>query len=177
MGDLEEWELDEWTWSEERRIKFDVVCDGQDVVNEPYPSGFYRIHRYADNVYLVSLLLSYGANINQLSCTGDTPLMYAICSPDRNIRAVEYLLDSGADPNIANNRGSDAFDYVLDMGGVNMVMMFLRRGLGTLFTRRLPRYAWKHANIVIFCLPKYFSRFHKSCWLPLDCVRLLLTNI
>lgn len=44
-----------------------------------------------------------------ISYSGFTPLHYAILRED--IGVVTFLLDSGADPNIENNRGHTPIDY------------------------------------------------------------------
>jgi uncharacterized protein len=66
---------------------------------------------------MVSLLLSYGANVNARSSSldrdsGATALMLAARSGD--IQIAQMLLDNGADPNLKNKKGLNALDYARD---------------------------------------------------------------
>lgn len=54
-------------------------------------------------------LISRGADINKRNAEGRTPLCLAII--ENLDEAIQFLLDKGADPYIADNRGFDACDY------------------------------------------------------------------
>jgi hypothetical protein len=166
----------EWEIYEEERIRQAMEFHGPNFVNYVYIGGRRKLHSCATSAYLIRLLLSYGANINQQTNTGCTPLMYSIHTRHCNIQAVECLLDSGADPDITNKDGDTAFDYAL-LGSDDIILLFLRRGIASVFRKELPYWMWKHVYVFIFCVPLCLPRFHKSCWLPLDCIRLLSTYL
>jgi hypothetical protein len=60
----------------------------------------------------VRLLLDAGADVNGLTGSSWSPLLIAI--QNRYYRLAMFLLDRGADPNLANNRG---LDTTLHRGG------------------------------------------------------------
>ena len=52
---------------------------------------------------LLRLLLQHGANVHTRNYKGNTPLWIAACF--RNTECMAELLNAGADPNAANNKG------------------------------------------------------------------------
>lgn len=58
---------------------------------------------------LVYWLVSRGAEINCIDLFGNTPLMIASCR--RDLRTVELLVGTGADPMLQNVDGMTAFDF------------------------------------------------------------------
>lgn len=72
---------------------------------------------------LTELLVSYGANVNQASCDGITPLMHALNYPSDIPNAsegarnyVHLLLESGANPNAVDDYGFSALFYGITSG-------------------------------------------------------------
>jgi ankyrin repeat protein len=63
-----------------------------------------------DRIAMMELLVSCGANVNA-DWNGDFPIVFAPCET-MDSRALEWLLDHGADPN-RNARGGTALDYLL----------------------------------------------------------------
>lgn len=163
----------EWEMDEEERIRQGVAFNGPGFVNRVYRGGECRMHAYATSAYLIRLLLSYGANINQIDNNGCTPLMHCVISVHSNPRAIECLLDNGADPDLKDKHGNTAFVRVAAYEELDVVLLFLRRNIGGSLLSELPSGVWKHSYLFLFCVPLFVRRFHKSCWLPLDCVRLL----
>lgn len=64
-----------------------------------------------DNVAIITLLLSYGADPNFKSLNGQTPLMAAAIS--NNIDAVRLLLENGADPELSDSKQKKASNYLM----------------------------------------------------------------
>ncbi|MBI3589787.1 MAG: ankyrin repeat domain-containing protein [Candidatus Melainabacteria bacterium] len=62
------------------------------------------------NIGIINLLLKHGANIN--GGDGFTPLMEAAIQANKEI--VELLLSNGADPNLKDNEGHTALDFIKD---------------------------------------------------------------
>lgn len=60
----------------------------------------------------IYLLLDNGATINRQDKTGETVLMRA--AKGCGVGAVELMLGSGANPDLANKRGERAYDYALE---------------------------------------------------------------
>ncbi len=70
--------------------KIDIVCDGE----TPLYAAVIK-----NNIEIVKILLKYGANINYITKDGSTAYEAAIYNGYDNL--AEYLLKSGADPNLA----------------------------------------------------------------------------
>lgn len=62
------------------------------------------------NLHIARNLLEEGADPNQISKTGATPIIDAVINND--FSAVQLLLNHGANPLIPTSRGLNAFDYV-----------------------------------------------------------------
>lgn len=167
----------EWEMYEEEYIKQSINYRGPDIIHRRDPLGDSFIHTYASSLYLTRLLLSYGANVNEIGFNNMTPLMDSILSTHVNTRAVQFLLDSGADPNIINNHGMSACDYALSVyeEDRDITMLFLRRNLITPLTSINMPELWKYVYLYLFCVPLCVPRTHKLYWLNLDCIRLLGT--
>jgi ankyrin repeat protein len=79
---------------------------------ENYPLHFAVIRHYTVEPF-VTLLLNNKADANVQNAYGDTPLHYLVTynikSPERNAIA-KLLIDKGANPTIANNKGDTAVD-------------------------------------------------------------------
>ena len=70
----------------------------------------------------MQLLLSHGADVNVLDCWGDSPLHKAF----QYGRAVEILVDRGADVNIRNN--STVLHEASRSGNLDVVQLLLSLG-------------------------------------------------
>ena len=82
-------------------------------VNAANENGWTALHfaaLYNDDPEVVKLLLENGANIDARDEYGDTPLMNAVIS--QFPRHILLLLNHGADPNVVNNAGETASDFL-----------------------------------------------------------------
>lgn len=74
----------------------------------------------AADMEILKLLLSYGADINYRSMTGQTPLVAAINA--NYIEAARLLLENGADPEIVDLRNKKAYDYAAKDDDMRMLL-------------------------------------------------------
>lgn len=88
----------------------------------------------ADDPDILALLVKHGdfaTRIDAMDCDGDTPLMYAIRLGIR-FRAMQYLLDNGADIHASNIEGISPFQMVCIKGDLDCVFTIVRNyGIGT----------------------------------------------
>lgn len=73
----------------------------------------------ADNLTVVKLFLSYGANPNYIALNGQTPLIAAAIAA--NTDAARMLLENGADPKIADQSGKTPADYANTTQGAQAI--------------------------------------------------------
>lgn len=73
----------------------------------------------ADNLSIVKLFLSYGANPNYIALNGQTPLIAAALGA--NTDAARLLLENGADPSIADQNGKTPAYYASVTQGAQAV--------------------------------------------------------
>lgn len=64
---------------------------------------------YNNMVGKMRILLKYGAKLELVGRSGDTPLLSAVLKPD-NVDAVKFLLSKGANRNAKNRQGETALD-------------------------------------------------------------------
>jgi len=67
-----------------------------------------------DMLPVIKLLIERGANIDNTDTMGETPLMLATLSDNKEI--VEFLVDSGADKTLKNKRAQTAYDIAKEEG-------------------------------------------------------------
>jgi ankyrin repeat protein len=67
-----------------------------------------------DMLPVIKLLIEKGANIDNADTMGETPLMLATLSDNKEI--VEFLVDSGADKTVKNKRAQTAYDIAKEEG-------------------------------------------------------------
>jgi len=67
-----------------------------------------------DMLPVIKLLIEKGANIDNTDTMGETPLMLATLSDNKEI--VEFLVDSGADKTLKNKRAQTAYDIAKEEG-------------------------------------------------------------
>lgn len=82
-------------------------------VNQP---GWSALHYAAikGHTKIVSLLISRGANVNEHSPDGDTPLILAVRSGD--VDTVQALIKAGADPLLSNFKAQNAIETARSEG-------------------------------------------------------------
>jgi ankyrin repeat protein len=79
------------------RTLLELGADPNDEANDGFPSLIAVLSSdRPDKKQVLSLLLSFGANIQQRGVNDYTPLHYAACQDDPSI--IELLLEQGADP-------------------------------------------------------------------------------
>ncbi len=83
-------------------------------VNSTDDKGKYAI-MYAidrDNVGVLEVLISHGANVNVRDENGKTPFIYAIENKKQAVAI--YLIDQNVNPNVVDFEGKDAYMYMID---------------------------------------------------------------
>ena len=82
---------------------------------------------YLGHMNIASLLLKAGADINQRSSDGRTPLMWAAFR--NNSKMLNFLLDHGADMHLEDNFGWNAMDLSIVKMNYEAALALKRRGL------------------------------------------------
>ncbi|MBP6237636.1 MAG: ankyrin repeat domain-containing protein [Saprospiraceae bacterium] len=72
------------------------------------------------------LKVAKNINLNQLTDTGDTPLLAAI--RDENVDVVEILLNNGADPNFCNSKGWFPLHFATQKNNMEIVKLLVKFG-------------------------------------------------
>ncbi len=111
-------------------------------INEPTPEGSYPIHWAVrkNHLKLLKLLVEHGADVNVQDAQENTPLHEAIEKgkslflylgtegapeiKEDNTAIVEFLLKSGADPNIPNKRGETPIFYVRTFSDAKLLLQY-----------------------------------------------------
>jgi hypothetical protein len=138
-------------------------------------NGKSLMHMGCSHPALLKLMLALGGDVNVLCMERFPPLVYAMTPyRPRSIEAMRILLDKGAD---TKNIWSRAMYYSF-YPHRNVVLLLIQRGLMTerLLDNIPPYVRWlidTQIVMVALCTPLVLERFHKRCWLPLDCIRLL----
>ena len=73
--------------------------------------------------------IASGADINARDQNGLTPLMYATYNKDKPELMITELLNNGANPQLTDNRGHNASDYIsncLNLSGEQKVLLSLK---------------------------------------------------
>ena len=71
------------------------------------------------NTDILDLMIKYKADINARDPNGLTPLMYATFNKDKPELMVTELLNNGANPQLTDNRGHNASDYITNCLNLN----------------------------------------------------------
>lgn len=81
----------------------------------------------AGDLEAVEALIAAGEEVNAVSLSGTTPLMYAKTSAvgSGDLRILQTLISQGADVNARDKHGRTALDYLVDRS--EMVIDFLKR--------------------------------------------------
>ena len=75
---------------------------------------------------IAEILIQNGANINQKSLNGLTPLHITVITANANM--VNLLLSKGADPGIKNDEGKSALDMAISKGNKEILACFNQKG-------------------------------------------------
>ena len=112
-----------------------LLDSGAIKVNATDGDGKTALHWACDNLYLetIRLLLNRGANLEAKDGDGSTPLMIIAVqseSPDEDEKEiiVKFLLDSGAEANVAENDGNTALHWACYHKHLGMVQLLLHHG-------------------------------------------------
>lgn len=83
-------------------------------INAKDKAGLTALHFAAiyDRCNIAKVLLTHGAEIDAVDNNGNTPLWRAVMENSSETSTIEYLLENGADPNKANNRGIAPKDLI-----------------------------------------------------------------
>jgi hypothetical protein len=133
------------------------------------------IHAGANHPALLRLMLALGGDVNTKNSDGHTPYDFILDQKKPNVDSIGILLDHGIDT------ANLWFDAVC-RAERDVIMFLTHRGLmPTMLFSEIP---WNTQVVlrtqivmVALCTPLVVSRFHQSCWLPLDCLRLLYTYL
>ena len=90
------------------------------IVNRSMYEGLKNYHTILDYAIfkkkykMIEMFLKYKPNLDRMNLNDLTPLMYSVqlTKDSDNLKIIELLLKSGADPNIKNNYGSIAIDFI-----------------------------------------------------------------
>ena len=80
-----------------------------------------------DMLPVIKLLIGRGANIDNADTMGETPLMLATLSDNKEI--VEFLVDSGADKTLKNKRGQTAYDIAKEENNARLYGLLMLEGV------------------------------------------------
>ena len=80
-----------------------------------------------DMLPVIKLLIGRGANIDNADTMGETPLMLATLSDNKEI--VEFLVDSGADKTLKNKRGQTAYDIAKEENNARLYSLLRLEGV------------------------------------------------
>ena len=81
------------------------------------------------NVEILDLMIKHGADINARDPNGLTPLMYATYNKEKPELMVAELLKNGANPQLTDNKGHNASDYIsncLNLSSAQKVLLSLK---------------------------------------------------
>ena len=76
---------------------------------------------------IASLLLKYGADINQRSSDGRTPIMWSAFR--NNVKMCEYFITNGADLTLEDKAGWNVLDISILRMNYECALLFKRKGL------------------------------------------------
>ncbi len=107
-------------------------------------SGLTSLHLAGDHD-IAMMLLGAGADINQPSQNGTTPLMMAVSSGKEEL--VELLLMSGANLEYAGGQGSTALAVAVQRMDAEMVRLLLRFGASKESARAVAKYTLRRALV------------------------------
>jgi ankyrin repeat protein len=113
---------------QERPAVVALLKEGVDV-NAPQPDGTTAIHwaAYHDDAGTVEALIRAGANVNQTTDAGVTPVWLA-CSTNAGAPVVRLLLDAGANPNLAPATGETPLMWCARTGALDAIKALVSRG-------------------------------------------------
>ena len=84
---------------------------------------------------IVQILLDGGADFNQPSSEGRTPLIWSVIRV--NAHLVDLLMERGADPSIRDNDGFNALDVAIWKINYELAMVFWKAGLRPTLDKRV----------------------------------------
>ena len=81
------------------------------------------------NVEILNLMIKHGADINARDPNGLTPLMYSTYNKEKPELMITELLNNGANPQLTDNKGHNASDYItncLNLSSEQKVLLSLK---------------------------------------------------
>lgn len=103
---------------------------------------------YLGFMNIASLLLKAGADVNQRSSDGRTPLMWAAFR--NNEKMCNFLLENGADMHLEDNTGWNAMDITIIKMNYEAALALKRRGLVPKDTEMYLPHLWQKYDIEMF---------------------------
>jgi ankyrin repeat protein len=100
-------------------------------VNTRSDEGETPLMRAVTSVECIQLLIDAGASLNDVDQDGRSPLIHAVQAFNPNIDAIEYLLESGADPTIRDKAGMTAGDYASTTEKIERLTRDVKREFGS----------------------------------------------
>jgi len=116
---------------------FDIVDlmikkGAKDIINSVNDDGVTPIHRCVgsdENIEMVRMLISRGANVNAINVkTGSSPLHIAVCGGEGCEQVLDLLLSSKANTNVMDNSKCYPLHLAIMFGYNNMVMKLIDNG-------------------------------------------------
>lgn len=91
-----------------------------------------------DLVQLIQVLIEKGANVDACDNSGNTPLLLlAACSPEKNFaKAIQHLVDAGADINATNTTNQSALHRTMEKANFKLADAFYELGVKVTFDKK-----------------------------------------
>uniref|UniRef100_A0A8C2JXK7 Ankyrin repeat and SOCS box containing 2a, tandem duplicate 1 n=1 Tax=Cyprinus carpio TaxID=7962 RepID=A0A8C2JXK7_CYPCA len=116
-------------WKGNAKALRDIIHSKSKNLDEPNKDGWLPLHEsaYYGSVKCLKILLqAKPETINKRTNKSQTPLMLAVCR--NHVSCVEYLLEHGADPNLANSQWETPLYKACDKANEAIVELLLRFG-------------------------------------------------
>lgn len=153
-------------------------------LNEPVFMAETSLHMNATRPQVIYVLMRLGADPNVRNGRQRTPLMLAAEEwHGANVKAVNLLLDYGADPSLQDNEGRTVWDYALkgpDISEKIVVCLLKRVGIPcTAHVIYAAEYILPMVQIIILCAPVLYPRLLicSRVWLNRDLLRMLYSYL